>query len=188
MRCREDLYWEMNQMMGSFDSHLLCCPIQIVVGEKSCSFEGQEYPYLAEILSTVHDLVCVVMLLSQLSQLWCFCHSCDAFVTVVMLLSQLWCFCHSCDALSQLCLWCFCRSYDAGRLSLRPPIMGATTELQVNQGFADCLQCYIFCLIITVVVSANAMFDYILYFLFDYILYFLLDYNGCCFSQCNVWL
>ena len=56
-------------MMGSFDSHLLCCPIQIVVGEKSCSFEGQEYPYLAEILSTVHDLVCVVMLLSQLSQL-----------------------------------------------------------------------------------------------------------------------
>ena len=80
--------------------------------------------------------------------------------------------------------------------------MGATTELQVNQGFADCLQCYIFCLIIMVVVSANAMFEYILYFLFDYIyifcliimvvvsanamLYFLFDYNGCCFSQCNV--
>ena len=76
-------------MMGSFDSHLLCCPIQIVVGEKGCSFEGQEYPYLAEILSTVHDSVCVVMPLSQLSQLRCFCHSCDAFVTVVMLLSQL---------------------------------------------------------------------------------------------------
>ena len=48
--------------------------------------------------------------------------------------------------------------------------MGATTKLQVNQGFADCLQCYIFCLIIMVVVSANAMFDH----------------NGCCFSQCNV--
>ena len=64
--------------------------------------------------------------------------------------------------------------------------MGATTKLQVNQGFADYLQCYIFCLIIMVVVSANAMFDYILYFLFDYILYFLFDYNGCCFSQCNV--
>ena len=44
--------------------------------------------------------------------------------------------------------------------------MGATTKLQVNQGFADYLQFYIFCLIIMVVVSANAMFDY----------------NGYCFS------
>ena len=108
MRCREDLYWEMNQMMGSFDSHVLCCPIQIVVGKKVAVLRDKN----------IHIwLKCYQRFITWVVW-WCFCHSChscDAFVTVVMLLSQLsqlwWCFCHSCDALSQSSqLWCFCHS------------------------------------------------------------------------------
>ena len=150
MRCREDLYWEMNQMMGSFDSHLLCCPIQIVVGKKVAVLRDKNSHIW---------LKCYQRFITWVVW-WCFCHSChscdDAFVTVVMLCHSR----HSCDAFVTVVvvmllslLWCGQAQFEAADHGSNNRITG---EPRI---------CWL-----------PAM------------LYFLFDYNGCCFSQCNVWL
>ena len=161
--------------MGSFDSHLLCCPIQIVVGKKVAVLRDKN----------IHIwLKCYQRFITWVVW-WCFCHSChscDAFVTVVtvvMLLSQLWCFCHSChscdDAFVTVVMLCHSRhSCDAYVTVVVVMLLSLLWCGQAQFEAADHG-------------SNNRITGEPRICWLPAILYFLFDYNGCCFSQCNVW-